>query len=280
MQKNKWIHWFIIGTFISLYLGVSVISTIHVIDFFKLSNPSWLAISLAIAFEIGAAASLASLIVLDKMNRTIVWLLFFALTFMQAMGNTYYAYINLEGYDGWIELFGLMEEEPIAQKRILALISGAILPLIALGFIKSLVDYIKPQSSQPEPEQIPEPEEVIEDLEDKKKLESEIIPEEEPKNPYSSPVNWDEIEEDLSHGDEDHPEDEEEVFIPGLLDDDSDSDAGESDYDPNAPLDFVTKKPIRIKEKGRGSEISDYRKDEIAKRETKAQENKKAPGDK
>jgi hypothetical protein len=63
---------FIIGTFVTLYLLVSVISTIHVIDFFLLSNPKWLAISLAIAFEVGAAASLASIITLEKMNKGIV----------------------------------------------------------------------------------------------------------------------------------------------------------------------------------------------------------------
>ena len=138
------VKYFIISTFVTLYLLVSVISTIHVISFFELSNPQWLAISLAIAFEIGAAASLASLITLDKMNKGVVWGLFIILTLMQAMGNTYYAYINLENFQGWIELFGLSEEDLIYQKRILSIVSGAILPVIALGFIKSLVDYIKP----------------------------------------------------------------------------------------------------------------------------------------
>ena len=138
------VKYFIISTFVTLYLLVSIISTIHVISFFELSNPQWLAISLAIAFEIGAAASLASLITLDKMNKGVVWGLFIILTLMQAMGNTYYAYINLENFQGWIELFGLSEEDLIYQKRILSIVSGAILPVIALGFIKSLVDYIKP----------------------------------------------------------------------------------------------------------------------------------------
>ena len=121
-NKSRLVSGFIIGTFVTLYLMVSVISTIHVIDFFKLSNPDWLAISLAIAFEVGAAASLASLIALKKMNKGLVWMLFFLLTAMQAMGNTYYAYINLENFQGWIELFGLSEEEPIYQKRILKLV--------------------------------------------------------------------------------------------------------------------------------------------------------------
>jgi hypothetical protein len=143
-NKSKLVNGFIITTFVSLYLMVSVISTIHVIDFFKLSNPDWLAISLAIAFEVGAAASLASLIALKKMNKGLVWMLFFLLTAMQAMGNTYYAYVNLEDFQAWIELFGLVDEELIFQKRILSIVSGAILPIVALGFIKSLVDYIKP----------------------------------------------------------------------------------------------------------------------------------------
>lgn len=144
VKKDKLLHGFIITTFVSLYLIVSVISTIHVIDFFSLSNPQWLSISLAIAFEIGAAASLASLIVLDKMNKSLVWGLFIILTCMQMMGNTYYAFTNLQDYQSWVELFGLVDEDPLYQKRILSIISGAILPLVALGFIKSLVDYIRP----------------------------------------------------------------------------------------------------------------------------------------
>jgi hypothetical protein len=146
-MKSKATHYFIIGSFVTLYLLVSIISTIHVVDFFKLSNPMWLAVSLAIGFEVGAAASLASLIVLDKMNKGIVWGLFILLTAMQAMGNTYYAFSHLENFTGWIELFGLQEEDLIYQKRMLAIISGAVLPIVALGFIKSLVDYIKPEET-------------------------------------------------------------------------------------------------------------------------------------
>jgi len=147
MEKG-WLKYFIIGTFVSLYLVVSVISTIHVIQFFDLTNPKWLSVSLAIAFELGAAASLASLIALDKMNKFLVWILFITLTAMQAMGNTYYAYTNIQDFQGWSELFGLIEEDIIFQKRILSIISGAILPLVALGFIKSLVDYIKPEDTE------------------------------------------------------------------------------------------------------------------------------------
>ncbi len=163
-SNDKIVSWFIIGTFVCLYLMVSVISTIHVIDFFKLSNPTWLAVSLAIAFEVGAAASLASLIALNKMNKTLVWFLFFLLTAMQAMGNTYYAFVNLEDYTAWSELFGINEEEEIFQKRILSIVSGAILPIVALGFIKSLVDYIRPEENKGE---------AVVDIEPKPSLDTE-----------------------------------------------------------------------------------------------------------
>ena len=149
MNQSKLVNRFVIGTFVTLYLLVSTISTIHVIDFFEMSNPYWLAVTLAIAFEVGAAASLASLVVLDKMNKGLIWALFIAITLMQMQGNMYYAFKNLNDYQSWIELFNLVDEDPLYQKRILSFVSGAILPLVALGFIKSLVDYIKPSEEKP-----------------------------------------------------------------------------------------------------------------------------------
>lgn len=180
-SKNKLVNGFIIGTFVGLYLLVSIISTIHVIDFFELSNPRWMAITLAIGFEVGAAASLASLIVMEKMNKTLVWALFITITAMQINGNLYYAFINMQDYQTWSELFNLLEWELLAQKRLLAAVSGAILPLVALGFIKSLVDYIKPASKtiiDQNPDQIESvktmdsTESVEEESEVKKKLQS------------------------------------------------------------------------------------------------------------
>lgn len=167
-MNQKLLKGFIVTTFVSLYLVVSIISTIHVIDFFKLSNPEWLAISLAIAFEIGATASLASIIAMDKMNKTLVWFLFIILTMMQMMGNTFYAFTHLENYQSWVELFGLVEEEVIYQKRMLSIISGGILPIVALGFIKALVDYIRPAKD----ETVIEFKEILQPIQ-----ETEVIPE-------------------------------------------------------------------------------------------------------
>lgn len=144
-MQPKNVRSFVITTIILLYLTTSIISLLHTIEFFELSNPYWLAVSLSIAFEIGAAAALASLIVLEKINKSLTWLLFILLTAIQINGNLFYAYRHLNDYQGWVELFGLVDSDVIGQKRMLAIISGAILPLVSLGFIKSLVDYMKPK---------------------------------------------------------------------------------------------------------------------------------------
>ena len=110
MNKNKLVSRFIIGTFVSLYALVSIVSTIHVIDFFELSNPRWLAITLAIGFEIGAAASLASLIILDKMNKTIVIKIILIILFLICLLDMPYGYYQFVRFTGMIG-FGLLAFE-------------------------------------------------------------------------------------------------------------------------------------------------------------------------
>ena len=148
MKKDNVIKYGIISVFISLYLIVSTISMIHSIDFFGLSNSNGMALALATAFEIGQVAALCGILILDKTNRVVIWSLFLLLTSMQIMSNVYFSYKYLGDYSTWAELFGLGEEEPIFQKRMLAIISGGILPIVALGFIKSLVDYLRPAGEE------------------------------------------------------------------------------------------------------------------------------------
>ena len=153
-MKNKLVHYFIIGIFCSLYFLVATISMINSVAFFDLAHDGIMNWALAIGFELGAAASLAAIIILDKTNKTMVWTLFLLLTGFQMMANSFHAFINLENYMPWIELFGLEEAEPIFQKRVLSIVSGAVLPIVALGFIKSLVDYIRPEQPSEEPLEI------------------------------------------------------------------------------------------------------------------------------
>jgi hypothetical protein len=150
-KHNSKIVWAIIISFLLVPLVVSIVSTIHVINFFSLSNGFSLALTLAIAFELGALSALAGLVAMGKINKNVVWFIFVLLTIFQINGNTYYAYDVLtqkmieqpDLIKNWAELFGIAEEDPIFIKRIIALISGGILPIVSLAFLDLLVDYIR-----------------------------------------------------------------------------------------------------------------------------------------
>ena len=194
--KERLVHIFIIGIFCSLYFLVATISMINSVEFFDLAHSGAMSWSLAIGFELGAAASLAAIIILEKTNRLMVWILFLLLTAFQMMANSFHAFANLENYFGWIELFGLEDEEPIFQKRILSVVSGAVLPIVALGFIKSLTDYIKVEPSVIDTKPDESLSEKYRRVENFKKAESEY---------YDNQISnySDEVKEDLSTSDND-----------------------------------------------------------------------------
>jgi hypothetical protein len=81
--------------------------------------------------------------VLPRNKQGLVWVMFVILTLFQCMGNMYAAYVSLENYMDWIDMFGLNDMEEISQKRVLAAISGIILPLVALGFIRIMADMLQ-----------------------------------------------------------------------------------------------------------------------------------------
>lgn len=139
---------FWIGTFISLWVLVSTVSTIHSIEFFELSNNLFLSWCLAIGFEIGAMASLGGIIV-SKGNKTLIWALFILLTTFQIHGNMYWAWSHSNDISEWTKLFDMVDEDPNFTRRVFAFISGGILPLVSLGFIKSLMDYLAPKEEVP-----------------------------------------------------------------------------------------------------------------------------------
>lgn len=151
LNDKKKLFWIILSSFLLIPLIVSVISSIHVINFFELSNFKTLAIALSVSFEIGALSALAGLVVMDKINKNIIYFIFILLTAYQMMGNTYYAYemlsqkmiTNPNLINNWTELFGFEVDDIILMKRIIAIISGAILPIVSLCFLDLSVDYIK-----------------------------------------------------------------------------------------------------------------------------------------
>ena len=206
LKNKKTLFWLILFSFLLIPLIVSVISSIHVINFFELSNSRSLAIALSVSFEIGALSALAGLVVMDKINKNVIYFIFILLTAYQMMGNTYFAYdmlsqkmlTNPDLIKNWSELFGFETDDVITMKRIISIISGAILPIVSLCFLDLSVDYIK-KTTMFEKEsgsenliitekiELPKEEITIEDtpeeiVEEKVEEMEEVISEEEKKN--------------------------------------------------------------------------------------------------
>lgn len=142
-QNNKKLKILSCSVFTLLYVIVSVISLICSTSFFDLAHSGIMSWVLAIGFELGAMSCLLSTLILPKKKLGLVWFMFVVLTLFQCMGNMYAAFINLKDYSDWILMFALDEMEPIAQKRVLAAISGIILPLVALGFIRIMANILQ-----------------------------------------------------------------------------------------------------------------------------------------
>lgn len=129
-----------------LYLAVGFVSVYHAVSLFSISNDSWLAIILALAFEIGQAAVLFSLLI-NKTKRTMPWILMGVLTAVQVMGNVYssYHYASIhspEEMKYFIDsiLFFIQDPDPQVNRVMLSYITGAILPIVALCMTSMIVD--------------------------------------------------------------------------------------------------------------------------------------------
>ena len=173
----------VVGSFLAVPALSSLISTMHIVEFFGLGNQTWMAIILALAFEIGSIASLMTLAVLDKINRFAVWFIFGVLLAMQMLGNVYYTYnfisIAMNGNPMWIqsfvdlvEMMTMQKLEPRTTKFILSLLIGLPIPVISLAFLKSVSDYLKPENK--------EESKKIEEVKSQKKNEEKVAEVEEP----------------------------------------------------------------------------------------------------
>jgi len=169
----------IVFCFILVPLLSSIISTVHLVDFFYLGNPSWISYTVAVAIEVGAVASFLTLSILSKLNKTIVWGMFFILFFMQVIGNVYFSYdwvsSKIAQDPSWLTNFREMMEFFIykvdmkTSKMILSLLIGVPIPLISVFLLKSTTDYLGTDAEIiPElVEHIEHPEEIVEDTPEK-----------------------------------------------------------------------------------------------------------------
>ena len=148
--KNKKLYWALIGTFTLLYLAVAFVSTLHAITFFQLSNKLGMAILLGSAYEIGQAAVLFSILMTENKNRLLSWLMMFLLTALQITANVYASFkfmdfVNDNSWTYWQRaiLFWVEGQSPEMYKVIISWISGALLPLVALGMTALVADNIR-----------------------------------------------------------------------------------------------------------------------------------------
>lgn len=125
--------------FALLYLAVALVSTIHALEFFGLANNNWMAVILAISFELGQAAVLFSLLTSKQERGKIMpWVLMSIFTLVQVLGNVYscYKYIILNSPENlrfFKEPIFIWTSLPDDQATVIVTyIVGAILPVCAL----------------------------------------------------------------------------------------------------------------------------------------------------
>ena len=136
----------LIVLFSLLYIAVGFVSTYHAIAFFAISNEKWLAVILAIAFEIGQAAVLFSLLT-SKTKKVMPWILMSVLTLVQVLGNVYSSYsymvthnLDLVKYFTDSVLFYVQDPDPKVNQVMISYITGAILPIVSLCMTSMVVD--------------------------------------------------------------------------------------------------------------------------------------------
>jgi len=179
LQRGKKLYWWLIGTFAVLYLAVAFVSTLHAITFFQLANTMGLAILLGAAYEIGQATVLFSILMSQNRQKLLAWAMMFLLTALQVTANVYasFKYMDMSQSTDWTYwqraiLFGVQAESAEMYKVIISWISGALLPLVALGMTALVADNIKMATEEGERDPLaPDRAEEIIENEVKKRLE-------------------------------------------------------------------------------------------------------------
>lgn len=151
MLNNKKVF---LWLFAILYISVAFVSTFHAISFFGLANQMWIAVMLAITFEIGQAAVLFSILTNATKNKIIPWTLMIVLTFVQVLGNVYSSYkyliTNSESLLQYFKepIFVWMDMPDQQCNVILTYIIGAILPIVSLLMTSMVTGYLNREETK------------------------------------------------------------------------------------------------------------------------------------
>lgn len=153
-----------------LYLAVGFVSTYHAIEFFSLSNATWLAVILAIAFEVGQAAVLFSLLTSKDKSKIMPWVLMIMLTLVQVLGNIFSAYHYLVvnnpdmiKYFTESILFFVQNPNPKFNQVMVSYITGAILPVVSLCMTSMVVNVMGVEEKPKRPYNKREPKIVLDE---------------------------------------------------------------------------------------------------------------------
>jgi hypothetical protein len=139
----------IVGSFLIPILLVAFVSISHVTTFYSMANPLSWAIYLSVAVEIAALAALAG--ISAKFGK-FIYIPFGIVTLIQFVGNFFYSYShivpNSTDFKNWIDMISSLLEplgvEPtdiVSHRRILAFLTGGLIPFISLTFAHMLIVY-------------------------------------------------------------------------------------------------------------------------------------------
>lgn len=155
MKNNKFLYWSLIIAFFVLYAFVAFVSTLHAVSFFQLTNVMWMAVLLAVAYEIGQASVLFAILTSDNNKRLLPWAMMILLTSVQIVGNVYasFKFMDSSGSMDWTYwqrsiLFWLEVDGPEMFKVIISWITGALLPVVALGMTALVAENLKLKDEQ------------------------------------------------------------------------------------------------------------------------------------
>jgi hypothetical protein len=139
----------IVASFLIPILLVAFVSISHVTTFYNTANPLSWAVYLSIAVEVAALAALAG--ISAKFGK-FIYIPFGIVTVIQFVGNFFYSYsfINPESieFKNWVDMIaGLLEPmgvdptDIVTHRRILAFLTGGLIPFISLTFAHMLIVY-------------------------------------------------------------------------------------------------------------------------------------------
>lgn len=147
LQKN--LNNIIVVSFLIPILLVAFVSISHVTTFYSTSNPISWAIYLSLAVEVAALAALAG--ISAKFGR-FIYLPFGIVTLIQFVGNFFYSYSYIdpqgEQFRDWVDMvsglfepMGIDPTDIVSHRRILAFLTGGLIPFISLTFAHMLIVY-------------------------------------------------------------------------------------------------------------------------------------------